>query len=295
MSKRIHVVINPASGKPKPILHTLNRVFRQAGVDWDISLTKESGDAQRFARQATDSGVDVVAGFGGDGTIMEIAWGLYGSQTPMAILPGGTANLMSVELRIPKDLEKAAQIACDEASQVTTFDIGQINDQYFMLRVGLGFAARKVEYADRETKERYGILAYTIAGLKALTDENRAQYRLTLDGEIHEVEGLSCLVDNAGNIGIPGVSPVKGIDISDGLLDVLVITSTAPIAAISTSTSLTASSPIKDVIKHWQAREIRIESDPPQPVQVDGEMLGETPVSVNVIPQAIRVLTPANS
>ena len=55
MKRRVLVVINPASGKPQPILHTLNRVFREAGIDWDISLTQESGDAERFARSAVAS------------------------------------------------------------------------------------------------------------------------------------------------------------------------------------------------------------------------------------------------
>ena len=57
MNKRIHVVINPASGQPEPILHTLNQVFRPAGVDWDVSITKEYGDGMKYARQAAHSGL----------------------------------------------------------------------------------------------------------------------------------------------------------------------------------------------------------------------------------------------
>ncbi len=80
MVKRIYVVINPASGQPKPVLHTLNSVFRAADVDWDVSITKESGDGQRFAKEALATGADVVAAFGGDGTVMEVASALMGSQ-----------------------------------------------------------------------------------------------------------------------------------------------------------------------------------------------------------------------
>jgi YegS/Rv2252/BmrU family lipid kinase len=291
MKKHIQVIINPASGQPKPILHTLNRVFHKSSFDWDISLTKESGDARRFATQASQSGADVVAAFGGDGTVMEVAMGVLGSQTPMAILPGGTANLMSVELGIPKDLEKAATVACDEASQVRSIDVGQIGDQHFLLRVGLGFAARKVELADRELKDKYGILAYSIAGLKALKDTKRIQYRITIDNELYEGEGLSCLIDNAGNIGIPGVAPVKGIEVTDGLLDIILIK--APIPSSADTTIITSIKTKKDILAHWQGREIKIETDPPQSIQVDGEMLGQTPVSINIIPQAVRVITPA--
>jgi diacylglycerol kinase family enzyme len=61
MARKIHVVVNPASGQPQPILNTLNSVFHPLGIDWDVFLTKESGDAERFARQAAAAGVDVVA------------------------------------------------------------------------------------------------------------------------------------------------------------------------------------------------------------------------------------------
>ena len=93
MSRKIAVIVNPGSGQPSPILHTLNSVFRSAGVEWEIYLTHRSGDAERFAHEAVEKGVDAVAAFGGDGTVMEVARGVMRSQIPMAILPGGTANL----------------------------------------------------------------------------------------------------------------------------------------------------------------------------------------------------------
>ena len=104
MAKKIHVIINPASGQPQPILNRLNDVFHPAGVHWDISITQQGGDATRFARQAIADGADVVAVYGGDGTVMEVAQAVMGGDVPMAILPGGTANLMSVEMGIPKNL-----------------------------------------------------------------------------------------------------------------------------------------------------------------------------------------------
>jgi diacylglycerol kinase (ATP) len=166
MARKIHVVINPASGQPQPILHTLNSVFHPAGIDWDVFITKESGDAERFARRASAAGVDLVAAYGGDGTVMEAARGLFGSQTPLVILPGGTANLMSVELGIPKNLAQAAAIAVDPNSRVRVVDAGLFGGEtHFLLRVGMGFAARKVEIADRDLKDRYGVMAYSIGAL----------------------------------------------------------------------------------------------------------------------------------
>src|SRR5579859_5577907 len=110
--RQIHVIINPISGRPQPVLYTLNSVFRQAGVKWDVSVTHESGDARRAACKAAAEGADVVAVYGGDGTVLEAATGLLETNTPLAILPGGTANVLSIELGIPYDLAAAARIAC---------------------------------------------------------------------------------------------------------------------------------------------------------------------------------------
>jgi len=288
---RIHVVINPASGQPQPILHTLNRVFRAAKVDWDISLTKKSGDAQRFARQAAAEGADVVAAYGGDGTVMEVAHGLLNGPVPLAILPGGTANLMSVELGIPKDLELAAQVASSPTSQVRLVDVGQVGDIYFLLRVGLGFAARKVKLADRQLKDKYGLMAYTIAGLKALTQTKNTRYRMTLDGKSVEVDGLTCLVDNAGNMGVSGIAPGRNINVSDGFLDVLLIKDPSFSTLVDVGYSLIEKK-APDSYIHWKAREIEIDCEPAEDVQIDGEMAGMTPLSIRVIPQALRVLVP---
>jgi YegS/Rv2252/BmrU family lipid kinase len=293
MARKIHVVINPASGQPQPILHTLNSVFHPLGIDWEVFITKESGDAERFARQAAVSGVDVVAAYGGDGTVMEAARGLAGSQTPLAILPGGTANLMSVELGVPKNLALAAAIAADPNSRVRVVDAGLFGGQtHFLLRVGLGFAARKVEIADRDLKDRYGVMAYSIGALKALTDTEPANYRLTLDGQSYETRGFSCLVDNAGNIGFAGMG-LKSILVDDGLLDVIVIRDTRIRTWIAVGSGLGGAKLNPEYIRHWQAREITIEADPPQSVQMDGELAGQTPVSMRVVPGWVGILTAA--
>ena len=295
MNRKVHVVINPASGRPKPILHILNRVFNQAGVDWDISLTKARGDAERFARQAAADGADIVAVYGGDGSVMEVAQGLLGSSVPLAILPGGSANLMSVELGIPKDLEKAAEIAADPQSPTRQVDVGLAGENYFLLRVGMGFAARKVAYADRSLKNRFGVLAYSVAAVKSIKDTKTAHYRITLDGVQVESDGVTCLIDNAGNMGIQGFQPSKDIRVDDGLLDVLLLGSKGLSNLVSSGAALLDASKSELLIEHWQARQIRIEVDPPQPVQVDGEMVGDTPVSAEVLPGALRVVVPKSA
>jgi diacylglycerol kinase family enzyme len=110
--KRIHVVVNPAAGKDEPILNTINDVFHEHGIEWGVSVTRKYGDATEFARQAAETGFDIVAGYGGDGTQHEIANGLMGSKAIMGILPGGTGNGYANELGTPKKLRPALELLC---------------------------------------------------------------------------------------------------------------------------------------------------------------------------------------
>ena len=108
--QNIHVIINPASGPNRPILNTLNDVFRKHDVDWDVSITKRYGDATQQAKDAIARGVDLVVGYGGDGTQHELANAVIGTGMPMGILPGGTGNGFAREIGIPKELDAAVDL-----------------------------------------------------------------------------------------------------------------------------------------------------------------------------------------
>ena len=86
--KRIQVIINPAAGKNEPILNTLHDVFKDHDVDWDVNITKKAGDGARLAKAALDRGVDLVAAYGGDGTLLDVAEAMVNTGMPMAFLPG---------------------------------------------------------------------------------------------------------------------------------------------------------------------------------------------------------------
>jgi diacylglycerol kinase family enzyme len=222
---------------------------------------------------------------------MEVASALMGSEVPVAILPGGTANVMSVELGIPDDLEAAAKIACGQSSQVRAVDMGQVGDRTFMLRVGLGFAADHVLGATREMKDEYGKLAYTVSALKVLEDLPVARYTLTLDGEQVELTGVTCRVDNSANMGMPGFVASTKTNVSDGLLDVTVIRDAGAESLYSIVASAAGhGTPNPEVFFHRQAREMEIASDPPQRVIGDGEEWGQSPISVKVLPSAVRFM-----
>ena len=116
--QKIHVIINPASGKDEPIVNTLNDVFHQHGVEWEVSITKKYGDATEQAKAAIARGVDLVAGYGGDGTQHEVANAVLssGGKTMMGVLPGGTGNGFAREMNIPKTLRPAVELLCTSRS-----------------------------------------------------------------------------------------------------------------------------------------------------------------------------------
>jgi diacylglycerol kinase family enzyme len=90
--RTVRIVVNPASGRDEPFLGPLNDAFHPAGISWDVRITGGAGDARRLAAEASADSVDLVAVYGGNGTVAEVVEGLMGTDTPLAILPGGTGN-----------------------------------------------------------------------------------------------------------------------------------------------------------------------------------------------------------
>lgn len=284
----IHVVINPAAGRDEPILNTLNDVFRKYQVDWDVSITKKFGDATEFARRAAESGADLVAGYGGDGTQMEIANGLRGGHTPMAILPGGTGNAMAFALHIPRELRQAVELVC-QSSYLRKIDLGQIGERYFMLRVYTGPEKDKV--ASREMKDKYGLLAYPLASVRVMRNLPVLTHSITIDGDTIEAEGFICLIINTGVPGGIKFPDHPDIDPGDGLLDLIMLNKTIQSLRSFASYRLDVGE-AKAHVQHWRGKEITVQIDPSQTVWIDGEEHGKTPFTAKVLPSAIQIVAP---
>jgi len=302
--KHVHVIINPAAGNDEAILNTLNDTFHPNGIRWDVSITLDHGDAERFAKQAAQSGeYDLIVSYGGDGTVMEVANGMIGSDVPLAILPGGTGNALASELGISQQLRPAVELICDETQQLRHIDAGKIGERYFFLRAGMGLGVSLVEKADRELKNRFGFLAYFFSALDVIQHPERATYRLTLDGEEMAHQGVACMIANSGYMGKFNFKLSSKIVPDDGLLDVLVLnddldSTLAMAASIIDLEERAAGWNIIDheqyqaAMRHWQVKEAVIEVDPAQAIRGDGEDFGETPLTVQVVPQAIQIVTP---
>jgi diacylglycerol kinase (ATP) len=292
--KRIRIIINPAAGKDESILPVINTSMKEAGITWEASITHEAGDAVRFAKAAVKEKIDALAVYGGDGTLMGAISGLIGSKVPLIILPGGSANVMANELGIPKDLKEACMLIGQVPFRTKSIDVGQFDKRYFIVGISFGFAADLVKGAGRENKNMMGILAYFLSAAAALKKAKKAVYHLTIDGQEHEVRGLTCIIANTGNLGFSTISFDKHIDVSDGLLDVVVARkANLSMLKLMAVTLLSRERPHDvELVKHWQGRDITVSSSPQQTVQCDGEVLEKSSLHIKIIPGAINVLIP---
>jgi YegS/Rv2252/BmrU family lipid kinase len=292
--KNIHIIINPAAGKRESTLPVINAFMTEAGIKWEVLVTHKAGDATRFAKAAVKAGIDALAVYGGDGTLTEAISGLIGSDIPLAILPGGSANVMATELGIPGDLKEACMLLSQSPLEEKTIDVGQFDSHYFIVGVSLGFEADIVKSTHREAKNKMGIFAYLFSAVAALKQTKKAVYHLKIDGEVQEVEGLICIVANTGNLRFSNISFDKHIDVSDGFLDVVVVRkANLSLFNLMVVTLFKRERPDNlELVKHWQGKDISVFSHPKQTVQCDGEILEKMPLHVKVIPGAIKVLVP---
>jgi diacylglycerol kinase (ATP) len=290
--KWVMVIVNPAAGQAAPDLKLFNRIIHQAGLEWEVEITNTFGDGMRQAAKAVSGGASLVAACGGDGTVMDVAAGLLGSQVPLAILPTGTGNVLAKDLGIPLDLPSACALMVNPAAVRRPIDLGLAGERLFLLRLGVGLEAEIVRTADRSTKDRLGPLAYVAATFQALGQSPSAHYRLELDGRIEEMDGLAVMVANAGALGIPGITLSPQVRIDDGLLDVFVIRRADLGELAALAATVTGSLVTSATLPHWQAEVVKIEADPVHGVEADGEALGSTPVEVSVVSGALKVLVP---
>lgn len=288
----VMVVVNPAAGQAGPDLKSFNRIIHAAGMDWEVEVTNSFGEGGKLAARAVADGACMVAACGGDGTIRDVVSGLLGSQVPLAIIPSGTGNALAKDLGIPLDLNAACALMVNSQARRRAIDLGVAGDNLFLLRLGVGLEAEITRTADRGLKDLLGPLAYITATLQAWNSAPVSHYRLIMDDTIIEIDGLACMIANAGSLGIPGLTISPHVRIDDGLLDVFVIRRPDLAELGALAASVAGASEEDYTLPHWQTRAIGIEARPPHGVEADGEELGFTPLQVEVIAGAVQVIVP---
>jgi YegS/Rv2252/BmrU family lipid kinase len=259
-------------------------------VRCDSVLTERPGHAGELARERGGD-YDAVFTLGGDGTVMEVLGTLAHSDVPVGVLPGGTGNLIARVLGIPLDISAAvtALVKGDEAH----IDLGSIDGHRFAFAAGVGIDATMVETTTPVLKGRFGVLAYFWTGALAAFRHERFTVTATVDGVVHSRQATLVMVANFGAVFRDLITLGPGIRQDDGLLDLCVFSP----KGITDSVRITWRLLRRDFrtdpcMLYTSGRRLRIETDPPRPVQADGDLVGMTPFDVVVEPLAAHVLVP---
>ncbi len=261
-----------------------------AGVAHDVVVTTYQGHAGLVA---TERAKDFAAVFtlGGDGTAMEVIGALAHTQIPIGVLPGGTGNLIARALRTPRRIERAVRALL--AGDLASVDLGYIPecDRHFAFSCGVGIDARMIDETHPEIKRRFGIGAYVHTGLKVGLDRRPFRVRVEVDGAAFERDATSLMVANFGTVLDRLIVLGPGIKQDDGLLDLCIFSPAHVADVMRIAWRLVWRDFRSDAAMLFRnGREFRVECDPPQLYQADGELLGTTPYSVRVEPLAARLL-----
>jgi YegS/Rv2252/BmrU family lipid kinase len=259
-------------------------------VDFRHVLVRSSSEATLAAREAA-SDADAVVAIGGDGTVADVATGIFGTDTALGIVPAGSTNITARSLGIPADLYQAIA-ALASPWRLRRIDVGRSSGRTFLHIAGAGFDAEIFKSANPEWKRRVGWPAYLPAAAAALRIAPSTM-RVTMDDVTIETRSPLVLVANGGSAITPEFKLHDEIMVDDGWLDALVFTATTP-AQIATTLAYLGSQRL-ELSPHviWRrARAIRIEAEPPLAIELDGDPRGSTPRDFTVAPAALEVIVP---
>jgi diacylglycerol kinase family enzyme len=309
------VIINPNASKVRTeaarrtLRQRLTAVLeRRDGTPPRIVETALREDAPPLVQEALADGAAAVVGVGvgGDGTMRDIAGGLSDSGVPLGIIPAGTGNQVAAVLGIPSSPDAATETLASEA--VRTVDLGQVTvrpvdgpatTSVFIIGCGAGFDARLMATTPHGLKQKIGKSAYVAQAIKLAMDIDVVPYRLTVDSETVETEASIALVGNMGQL-IPGMLDLRlPIVPDDGLLDLIVVGARGPVDGLRgladqlLRTSLGGEP--GGVSLRLRGREIELVAERPEPLEIDGDYVGEGSLTARVQPAALGVLVPPTS
>ena len=289
--KRVLLVANPASRRGAKLRAAALATFEQLGVHCDAVLTERVGHAAEICRQRA-ADYDVVFTLGGDGTAMEVIGALANTGRPVAVLPGGTGNLIARALGTPLIMRRAVRALLD--GELQRVDLGLLDDgRRFAFAAGVGIDSQMIEHTSPWLKRRLGVGAYVFAAAGAIIRRDTIQVRATVDGDIVEREAASVMLTNFGAVLNDRLSLGPGIRQDDGMLDLCVFSPGGLKDAIRILWRLSRKDFRNDPCMLFRrGKAFRIETDPPCQAQADGELLGPTPFGARVEPRAATLLVP---
>jgi len=286
------IIRNPVAGRRRErfFRRILGAIERQ-GVEAVLMETAHAGHAEQLAQLAVEQGCSTLVAAGGDGTINEVINGMVAAKAPergvpLGIIPLGTANVLAVEMKLPKSSLGIARAITNGVA--TPLALGEINGRHFVMMAGAGFDAHVVKGVNLAIKKRFGQLAYGIAILQEAFRGEKRRYRIEVDGET--LEAASLVVTNGRYYGGPFIlAPAARLQDrrlylctfeKDGALNVM-----RYLAALGTGRL--------GALPDFACRpvdEVRIEGGNGEPLQIDGDSQGVLPTQIRAVDTGLKLL-----
>lgn len=289
---RIGVIFNPRSGRPRERQASVSRfasLLRESGRVVQVFPTEGPDHATELAREAVRQGCDLVVAHGGDGTMNEVLQGVAGSEATLGLWPGGTANLLAHEIKFPARIPDVIErIKRGRVERVTA---GRANGRYFLLMVGVGLDAEVAGSVDPELKRRIGKGAFAVSTLRFVWNWNLEPFRVHLPGG-EEMVGRFVVAGNARAYG-GGFRLTPRADLMDPHLDLCIFTSELRMDYLKIAlASLFGGHHEMSGVAYRKVDRCRITSAgrTDARIQMDGEVTGNLPLTLEAVPEAVRLL-----
>lgn len=286
---KVYIIINPAAGKDEPVLSFINSAFIDSHVSWEVKVINKEGDIESMVKEVM-ADATLIAVYGGDGSICSAARVLHGSKVPLAVLPGGTANVVAKELEVPLETEEALKMIAENNYNVKPIDMGTVNGCPFLLRINMGIMADMITETTDERKEKWGQLAYGITAFENRPTEG-TPYKMIIDGEPVEYTGVALTVTNAGNVGKKGYSFLPGISVTDGLLDAIALDKADLLSIVKVTGSVLFHTET-NALKHWKVKDIHITLPEETTFLCDDEPQVAKELHITVSPSSLNIVVP---
>jgi diacylglycerol kinase (ATP) len=291
---RTLVILNPAAGGGIDPRELQARLARR--IEADFQPTSGPGDAIELAEDAARSGYARVIAAGGDGTVREVATGLFrgGGDAGLGIIPTGTGNDLAFSLRLPFGIEEAAVVAA--GVKTTSLDLIRAvsadpaeSDLYLTNAAVAGFCGRIGDSMSPRFRRRWRLVAYPLAALRQLRDLRPYSVEILVDGRSIETKALMVIAANSMYAG--GRVPLApGARSDDGQLDLVIIHAVSPprLATLIPRVLLGRHAGHPGVSIH-RASDVLLEADPPMWINLDGDTWMAGSASFHIIPAALQV------
>jgi YegS/Rv2252/BmrU family lipid kinase len=301
-------IVNPGAGFTGFRKQIQSAIAHLAELGCTIKRTETTGpgDATRLARQAVEDGFDVVVAVGGDGTINEVINGLAGTDTALAVLPAGTANVYAADMGIPiasllnpDAVSAAAEIIV--TGQRRRIDLGRLTladgtSRYFLMWCGVGLDAAISQAKKSNTSNRKSLayLAWFVSAMTVLFEFRGIPATIKMDNETIEERIIVAVASNGQLYGrVWRMAP--DAKINDGLLDVGVMVGHQWWEILKHGVGLTLRRHIQSPNFHLhRTTRLSLTTRHPMPVHVDAETIGMTPIEIEVVPLALEIIVPQN-